>query len=55
MLFDIMRKTFESILARKINTITKIYYLLLDTQFGKKRNILIEHTIYFLIEKINAA
>lgn len=54
-LLDIIRKTFESILIKKISAITKIYHLLSDIHFGERRNISIKHVIYFLVEKIYIA
>lgn len=55
MLLDTIEKTFESILARKISAITKIYHLLTDTHFSGKKNIPLEYVIYFLVEKKYAA
>ena len=53
-LFNIIKKTFESILGKKISAITKIYYFLSNIYFNKKRNILMEYAIYFLIKKTSA-
>lgn len=50
-IFDTIRKTFESILAKKISTIIKIHQFLFNTYFGKRKNILTEHVAYFLIKK----
>lgn len=54
-LLDTIAKTLESILAGRISRITKIYYLLPDTHFGRKRNTSTEHNIHFLVGKIYAA
>lgn len=53
-LFDIIEKIFKSRIARKINTITKIYHLLSNTYFGGRKNTSTEYAIHFLIKKIYA-
>lgn len=54
-LLDTIRKTFGSILARKISAIIKIYYLLLGTHLSERRNTSTEYSIYYLVEKLYAA
>lgn len=49
-LLNTIEKTFESVLARKICRITKIYHFLPNTYSEKRKNTLIEHVVYFLIE-----
>ncbi len=44
-LFDIIGKTFESILIKKISAITKIYHFLSNTHFGGRRNTLMEYAV----------
>lgn len=50
-LLDIIGKTFELILTRKISAITKIHHLLSNTYFGERKNISMEYAVHFLIKK----
>lgn len=54
-LLDIIGKTSESILAKRISAITEIHHLLPNTHFGGRKNTSTKHAVYFLIEKIYTA
>lgn len=52
LLLDTIRKTLESILAKKTSPFTELYSLLLKTDFGSCRSTSTENAVYYLIEKI---
>lgn len=50
-LLDTIGKALESILAKRISAITKIYELLPKTHFGGRRGTSTEHAVHYLVEK----
>ncbi len=52
-LLNIINKTLESIIARKINTLAKKHNMLLDTQINKRRKQACETTFELLTKQIH--
>jgi hypothetical protein len=52
---NMLGKIMDTVLARRIQHITEIYELLLYMYIGGRKNLLYEHAIYLLTEKVYKA